>query len=142
MDLVGNAFSSIVGSVKSTQRKKVKPLPDFRGTHPYETRKAESTRIRMKYPDRVPIICEVGKKDSTELELDRCKYLVPIDLTVAQFLMTIRKRIKLSPENALFIFMENNTLPPTSETLGTLYANQKNDDGFLYMTISLENTFG
>ena len=40
------------------------------------------------------------------------RYLVPADLTVGQFVYVIRKRIKLSPEKAIFIFV-NNVLPPT-----------------------------
>ncbi len=50
-----------------------------------------------------------------------CRYLVPADLTVGQFVYVIRKRIKLSSEKAIFIFVKN-VLPPTgtskvSETL-------------------------
>jgi len=40
---------------------------------------------------------------------------VPADLTVGQFVYVIRKRIKLSPEKAIFIFV-NNVLPPTGAT--------------------------
>jgi hypothetical protein len=42
------------------------------------------------------------------------RYLVPSDLTVGQFVYVIRKRIKLSPEKAIFIFVKN-VLPPTGE---------------------------
>lgn len=42
------------------------------------------------------------------------RYLVPADLTVGQFVYVIRKRIKLSPEKAIFIFVKN-VLPPTGE---------------------------
>jgi GABA(A) receptor-associated protein len=45
-----------------------------------------------------------------------CRYLVPSDLTVGQFVYVIRKRIKLSPEKAIFIFVKN-VLPPTGGTL-------------------------
>ena len=40
------------------------------------------------------------------------RYLVPGDLTVGQFVYVIRKRIKLEPEKAIFIFVAN-VLPPT-----------------------------
>ena len=40
------------------------------------------------------------------------RYLVPADLTVGQFVYVIRKRIKLSPEKAIFIFIDNK-LPPS-----------------------------
>ena len=45
------------------------------------------------------------------------RYLVPSDLTVGQFVYVIRKRIKLSPEKAIFIFV-NNVLPPTGALFG------------------------
>jgi len=43
---------------------------------------------------------------------------VPADLTVGQFVYVIRKRVHLSPEKAIFVFVKN-TLPPTGE-LGSL----------------------
>lgn len=42
-----------------------------------------------------------------------CRYLVLADLTIGQFVYVIRKRIKLSSEKAIFIFVKN-VLPPTS----------------------------
>lgn len=45
------------------------------------------------------------------------RYLVPSDLTVGQFVYVIRKRIKLSPEKAIFIFVKN-VLPPTGAWQG------------------------
>ena len=41
-----------------------------------------------------------------------CRYLVPADLTVGQFVYVIRKRIRVSPEKAIFMFVKN-VLPPT-----------------------------
>ena len=70
-----------------------------------------------------------------------CRYLVPADLTVGQFVYVIRKRIKLSPEKAIFVFI-NNQLPPTATLMSVIYEKQKDEDGFLYVTYSGENTFG
>ncbi|KAK9202499.1 hypothetical protein WN944_017710 [Citrus x changshan-huyou] len=68
-------------------------------------------------------------------------YLVPADLTVGQFVYVIRKRIKLSAEKAIFIFVDN-VLPPTGAIMSTIYDEKKDEDGFLYVTYSGENTFG
>lgn len=76
-----------------------------------EQRQAESQRIRDKYPDRVPVICERAPGSDIG-DIDRKKYLVPSDLTVGQFVYVIRKRIKLEPEKGIFIFVDD-TLPPT-----------------------------
>jgi len=62
-------------------------------------------------------------------------------LTVGQFVYVVRKRIKLSPEKAIFIFV-NNTLPPTAALISAIYEEHKDEDGFLYVTYSGENTFG
>lgn len=49
-----------------------------------EKRKSEAERIRAKYPDRVPVICE--KADRSDIpDIDKKKYLVPADLTVGQY---------------------------------------------------------
>lgn len=77
-----------------------------------DKRKAEAERIRQKYPDRIPVICEKVEKSDIPT-IDKKKYLVPSDLTVGQFVYVIRKRIKLSPEKAIFIFV-NEILPPTA----------------------------
>ncbi|RVW50546.1 Autophagy-related protein 8f [Vitis vinifera] len=68
-------------------------------------------------------------------------YLVPADLTVGQFVYVIRKRIKLSAEKAIFIFVDN-VLPPTGAIMSGIYDEKKDADGFLYVTYSGENTFG
>ncbi|KAL2646408.1 hypothetical protein AAZV13_05G053600 [Glycine max] len=69
------------------------------------------------------------------------RYLVPADLTVGQFVYVIRKRIKLSAEKAIFIFVDN-VLPPTGAIMSAIYDEKKDEDGFLYVTYSGENTFG
>lgn len=47
------------------------------------------------------------------------RYLVPADLTVGQFVYVIRKRIKLSPEKAIFIFIDNK-LPPSGACVASV----------------------
>ncbi|KAG2645664.1 hypothetical protein PVAP13_2KG436800 [Panicum virgatum] len=90
----------------------------FKMEHELEKRQSESARIRDKYPDRIPVIVEkAGKTDVPEI--DKKKYLVPADLTVGQFIYVVRKRIKLSPEKAIFVFVKN-TLPPTEQRRGRL----------------------
>lgn len=90
---------------------------------PLEKRKAEAERIRQKYPDRIPVICEKVEKSDIPT-IDKKKYLVPADLTVGQFVYVIRKRIKLSPEKAIFIFV-NEILPPTAGNNLCLHTEKK-----------------
>ena len=78
---------------------------------------------------------------STRTDIDKKKYLVPADLTVGQFHYVIRKRIKLAPEKALFLFCSN-SIPPNAALMSTVYEEQKDEDGFLYIQYSGESTFG
>lgn len=73
--------------------------------------------------------------------IDRNKYLVPGDLSVADFLYLIRKRIKLGTEQALFIYV-NGSLPPTSAAFSSVYAEHADEDGFLYVLYTGESSFG
>lgn len=86
------------------------------------------------------VIVEKAEKSDVP-DIDKKKYLVPADLTVGQFVYVIRKRIKLSAEKAIYIFV-NNVLPPTAAYMSALYDEHKDEDGFLYIKYSGENYFG
>ena len=88
--------------------------------HPLDVRKASSASIRAKHPDRIPVIVEKRQRDASLPEIDKKKFLVPSDLTVGQFVYVIRKRIKLAPEQAIFLFVSAGTLPPTVAPLQTV----------------------
>lgn len=104
---------------------------------PPEHRCIESAKIRNKYPDRVPVseasgicrgcligdlwalitsLCVIGQvivekvSGSQIMDIDKRKYLVPSDITVAQFMWIIRKRIQLPSEKAIFLFVDT-TVP-------------------------------
>ncbi|KAJ4454133.1 putative autophagy-related protein 8 precursor [Paratrimastix pyriformis] len=90
----------------------------FKQQHSFEVRKQEAAKMRRKYSDRIPVICE--KADKTDVpDIDKKKYLVPQDMTVGQFVYVIRKRIKLSHEKAIFVFVDN-SIPPTAALMATL----------------------
>jgi len=115
---------------------------EFKEKNAFEKRKAESQRIREKFPDRIPIIAEHAKADRSGIsDIDRNKYLVPADLTVGQFTYVIRKRIKLQPSQALFVFI-NDILAPTSALMSAMHKEHKDSDGFLYVFYAGEDHFG
>ncbi len=106
----------------------------------FEQRKNESSRIRAKYLDRVPVILE--KFSNKDIDIDKKKYLVPDDFTIGQLAYVIRKRIRISPEKSMFLFV-NNTIPNISQNIISLYQEHKDLDGFLYFTYTTESmTFG
>lgn len=68
--------------------------------------------------------------------------IAPSDaLSSGQFVYVIRKRIKLEPEKAIFIFVDE-VLPPTAALMAGVYEEYRDEDGFLYVTYSGENVSG
>lgn len=104
-------------------------------------RKRQSEVVLKKHPDRIPIIVERDPKSSKVPLIDRCKYLVPQDFSVAQLLYVVRKRIKINAEQALFFFV-GGQLVTTASLLSEMYVKHKDDDGFLYVSYCGENAFG
>tara|TARA_Y100000389_G_scaffold198055_1_gene233871 strand:+ start:164 stop:514 length:351 start_codon:yes stop_codon:yes gene_type:complete len=112
----------------------------FKTDNPFEKRLNESKGVMEKYKDRLPII--VQKTIDCKLpNIDKCKYLVPRDMSMGQFIYVIRKRIKLDSSEALFICI-NNHLASSSENLDVIYNKYKDEDGFMYVFYTSENTFG
>jgi len=125
----------------------------------FEERKGEASRVRKKYPTRIPIIVEylsktnfktyfnnknnnIQKLSNRNKFLDKRKYLVPNDITGSQFNYVIRKRIKLEPHNAIFLFVNGKTLLDSQRLLSETYEEYKDKDGFLYIYYDYERTFG
>jgi GABA(A) receptor-associated protein len=115
-----------------------------------EERKVLSAQLRKKYNNRTPIIINyknihdintISHKFNNQQPHIRKKFLVPVNITVSQLIVIIRKKIKLKQQEAIFIFV-GGIIPPSSENIGVIYNNYANEDGFLYMEVSLENTFG
>ncbi|VDN96789.1 unnamed protein product [Rodentolepis nana] len=112
----------------------------YKTEHCFEDRLQEGEKISKKYPNCVPVIVEKSPRANVP-NLDKNKYLVPTDLTVGQFYFLIRKRIQLKPEQGLFFFVDN-TVPPTSATMGSLYEEYRDSDKFLYIAYSDESVYG
>jgi GABA(A) receptor-associated protein len=108
---------------------------------PFENRIIEAINMIDKYPDRLPIICDKYKRDTNIPNIDKNKYLIPIDFTVAQFIYVIRNRMRLPPEKALFIIVKD-IIPSNSTLIKDLYNEYHDVDRFLYINYTSENTFG
>jgi GABA(A) receptor-associated protein len=116
-------------------------MTNYKQKFTHEERYREGSRITQKYPDRVPIILEKNASADSIPDIDKHKFLVPRDLTVGQFIYVIRKRIDISAEKGLFIFI-NGIIPPTNALVGDIYNKHTDPDMFLYITYCGENAFG
>jgi GABA(A) receptor-associated protein len=106
------------------------PMGNYRKNVPFDERKLKSALILKQHSDRIPVVVECSEQ-----------FIVPFDLTLSQFIFIIRKHMKLDPTYAIFVFINNKMYPITS-ILGNLYQDQKDEDGFMYLNIFQESTFG
>ena len=101
MNFLNDTMSTMTSQMYNAKKRIEKmKLPvkkrDFKDKFSFTQRITESSKIIAKYPERIPVICE--RIGDTVPDIDRKKYLVPGDLSIANFMYVIRKRIKLSPE--------------------------------------------
>jgi len=102
----------------------------------------EADRIMNKYPDRIPVLVNKNPNSNNTPDIDKHKYLVPVDLTMGQLLFVIRRRLKLNPEKGLFLFVDS-AVVCNSELVSTVYYRSHDpEDGFLHAVYSCENVFG
>uniref|UniRef100_A0A1I8GQ30 Autophagy-related protein n=1 Tax=Macrostomum lignano TaxID=282301 RepID=A0A1I8GQ30_9PLAT len=85
----------------------------FKEDNNFDQRLKDSRKIREKYPERIPVIVE-RVANSQITDIDKHKFLVPHDISMAQFIAT----------------------------MGQIYQEHQDEDGFLYIAYSGENTFG
>tara|TARA_B100001094_G_C17784248_1_gene601199 strand:- start:198 stop:578 length:381 start_codon:yes stop_codon:yes gene_type:complete len=102
-----------------------------------EERLQTSNTIKLKYNNRIPIIVDCD----SSLTLFKNKYIVPNDLTMAQFIYILKKKIKMTENQSIFIIC-NNKLINSCDNIGYIYDKENSADGFLYLIVSLENVFG
>ena len=117
-------------------------ISEFKKKFTLEERKQECEKILGKFTDKIPVIVE--RLPNSDLPLmDRKKFLVPNDIVLGQFIQIIRKRINLTSQSSIFVFVgEQHRLVSVSSPISTIYTENKDDDGFLYVFYTSENTFG
>jgi GABA(A) receptor-associated protein len=111
----------------------------FKMNHSIKKRKEESTRLLNKYPDRIPVICE--KFEYTKSIILPSKILIPHTMTIAQVNSIIRSKNNLTNDKSIFLFIKQDIICPMC-VMEEVYHHYKDDDGFLYIQYTSENTFG
>ena len=117
---------------KSTMRNQ------FKEKYTLEERMKQSSTILNKYKDSIPVYIDFTNMNKT---VEKSKFVIPNGFTVGQLLTAIRMKMNLNAACALFIFI-NNRLVSVTTVVSTIYESNKDEDGFLYVCCSEENTFG
>jgi GABA(A) receptor-associated protein len=102
----------------------------------------EINNVMKKYPGRIPVYVKRADNIGSKLpEINRHKFLIPQDFTLHALQHTVRLYLKLKPEQAIYLFINNN-IPNYTDSLAQLYEKFRDKDGLLYVTYSTENIFG
>lgn len=106
---------------------------NFQIQYPLNLRKEEATKIRNKYPTKIPIIIEKSEPSNTPI-LKKEKYLIEEDITVGGFIYCLREQMCLDSEFVLYLFINGVYPPKTKEKMRDIYTIYKEKDEFLYIT--------
>lgn len=112
---------------------------DYKIKKTFEDRLKESEKILNIYQDKIPVIineCCYELSDKVKR-----KMLLPKEMTVSQFIHTLRTRVNIKSEESVFIFI-NGSIPTSTTTMSYLYEKYKEKDKFLYISVLKENVFG
>lgn len=125
-------------------------IKTFKSENDWMIRLNRAKEMIKKYPNRIPIIVDRGTRDTPKIT--RHKFLVPHHhqqagvhrpLLVGDFLFILRNYITLEPHQAIYIFVgDRETIPATADFMSRLYEQYQDRDGFLYITYTLQSTFG
>lgn len=135
------------------------PNKSFKERNNHSERVAAVQGIRDKFPNKIPVIVErfkkVSKSQTSEIIpipihcqekslpcIDKVKYLVPRELTVAQLSTIVRNRLSLCQTDSFFLFTSSGTMLSMSRTVAELYEVSQDQDGFLYVEYASQETFG
>lgn len=105
---------------------------DIKIRHSMSKRKYVASEILRKYDDKIPVIVECDPKAKiARFDKNKCKFLVPKDITMMNFINEIRKKLMLGRHETMTIYIDN-IIPPVNHTMNSIYDKFKDEDGFLY----------
>lgn len=110
-----------------------------------EERRENAQALIKKYNGRIPVVVSVIYNSKLPT-IEQKNFLVTTDMTTRQFTMLLRKKLRLSENQSIFMFAETASktyiLVTCCDTLGELYEKYKNIDGFLYIYYGEDSVFG
>lgn len=114
----------------------------FKQRRTFEARKLEVENIRKKFPNKIPVVVERYQREVNLPLMDKTKFLVPQELTILNFAIIIKNRLRIPTSRAFYFVINNQSMASTSKTVAEVYKEHKDEDGFLYMTYASQEMFG
>jgi len=143
-----NIYNSIIPNSTITNTK-LNENDVYNRDMPLELRKETVNQLKIKYPNKIPIIVEainnVNGKNNTTPKITKNKFLASPETTVGHFIYEMRKYMNIGnhPDISIFIYISKKGIIPSSNIpIGHIYNLYKEDDGILVIYYSGESTFG
>jgi len=95
---------------------------NFKSSKNFEDRVRDSAAIRQEHPDKVPVIVERASTEKNLPLLDKAKFLVPSHVSLHEFTRVLRRRLQLSPGQALFLITSRG-MPAGTTTVAEIMQN-------------------
>ena len=145
MEYLKHTISGLNPLAKNTIR--AIPQRKYRSTHTKDQRITKYGQVMEKStnPLQIPVIIERGCISDGLPDIDKPINLIPKTVTFAELHGIIKGKINPKFPYQTFYILVNGTFPPNpSNTLQSAYddPNLKSDDGFLYIEVFSQNTFG
>lgn len=115
----------------------------FKKRHTLEERKKKFLQFKERNSELIYCIIEKDIHNDSIPHLDTNLFGFNKNSSFSSIFAVIRSKLKIPMSYALFLFLQkNNTLPNLSKTIDEIYDEYKDEDGFLYIVYTSENTFG
>lgn len=108
----------------------------YKKTKSYTLRRAESTRLLELHPDSIPIVVV-----SNDFVMKNYKFMVNRNYSFSKFMRLVREHCQIDQSDAIFCLI-NNKVYSGSIAMETIYFREREEDCFLYVVLSKEQTFG
>uniref|UniRef100_A0A0R3S629 Microtubule-associated proteins 1A/1B light chain 3A n=1 Tax=Elaeophora elaphi TaxID=1147741 RepID=A0A0R3S629_9BILA len=105
-------------------------------------RTKDAAEARQQQPNKIPVVIERFEGEKYLPLLDRCKFLVPDHITIAELMQIVRRRLQLHPDQTFFLLVNEKSMVSNSMNMYQLYQQEADQDGFLYMVYTSQPAFG
>jgi len=112
---------------------------EYKATYSLEYRLDQTTRVKNKYPDRLPIFIEARTPNLPRLH--KPKFLIPTDLNIGHMLYILKKRLNIDSATVMYLYVNGRCIP-TADYIIDVYNKYMDPDEHLYMNYrSVPNTW-
>eukprot|EP00929_Paragymnodinium_shiwhaense_P116110 TRINITY_DN85378_c0_g1_i1.p1 TRINITY_DN85378_c0_g1~~TRINITY_DN85378_c0_g1_i1.p1 ORF type:complete len:387 (+),score=100.73 TRINITY_DN85378_c0_g1_i1:106-1266(+) len=139
-------FRAFVQSQRGNRVRAAKACQAIQEQLPGKRLREEATRMRERYPERVPVLCEKAPYSGLP-DIPRHKMAVPGTMNCSDFKYIVQKQVRearsrdMAMDQTIYIFV-NGLVPRNTQLLADLYEQHRAEDGFLYVRYTAENTLG